>query len=105
MGLFTNLRLRRKLLLAMLPLALMVVVAGIYSSFESKMIDTWYSVLLDKQVAALRDVGEARAHGNRFGLFLYELVDETDPDRRQVIDEELEKIRADYHGAMAAALK
>jgi signal transduction histidine kinase/CheY-like chemotaxis protein len=105
MGLFTNLRLRRKLLLAMLPLALMVVVAGIYSSFESKMIDTWYSVLLDKQVAALRDVGEARAHTNRFGLFLYELVDETDPDRRQVVDEELEKIRADYHGAMAAALK
>ena len=105
MGFLTNLRLRRKLLIAMAPLALMVVVAGVYSSFESNMIDAWYSVLIDNQVKALRSVGEARAHTNRFGLFLYELVDETDPDRRQVIDGELEKVGADYHTAMATALK
>jgi len=102
---FTNLRLRRKLLIAMAPLALMVLVAGVYSSIESKMIDMRYSALIDGQVEALRNVGEARAHTNRFGLFLYELVDETDADRRQVIDGELEKIRVDYHAAMAAALK
>ena len=47
MGFFKNLRLRRKLLIAMIPLVLMVVAAGIYSSFESKMIDTWYSELID----------------------------------------------------------
>jgi signal transduction histidine kinase/DNA-binding response OmpR family regulator len=105
MGFLTNLGLRRKLLAAMVPLALMVVVAGVYSSIESKMIDTLYSALIDSQVEALRNVGEARAHTNRFGLFLYELVDETDPDRRQVIDGDLEKTRADYHAAMAAALK
>ena len=105
MGFLTNLRLRRKLLIAMAPLALMVVVAGVYSSVESKMIDAWYSVLIDTQVKALRSVGEARAHTNRFGLFLYELVDETDPDRRQVIDGETEKVGADYHTAMATALK
>jgi signal transduction histidine kinase/CheY-like chemotaxis protein len=105
MGFLTNLRLRRKLLIAMAPLALMVVVAGVYSSFESNTIDTRYSALIDNQVEALRSVGEARAHTNRFGLFLYELIDETDPDRRQVIDGELEKIRADYHSVMTAALK
>src|SRR5580704_10659821 len=105
MRLLTNLRLRRKLLIAMVPLALMVVVAGVYSSFESNTIDTRYSALIDNQVEALRNVGEARAHTNRFGLFLYELIDETDPDRRHVIDGELEKIRADYHAAMVAALK
>jgi signal transduction histidine kinase/DNA-binding response OmpR family regulator/HPt (histidine-containing phosphotransfer) domain-containing protein len=105
MGLLTNLRLRRKLLIAMVPLALMVIVAGVYSSFESKTIDTRYSALIDNQVEALRNVGEARAHTNRFGLFLYELLDETDPDRRQVINGELEKIRAEYHTVMTAALK
>ncbi len=105
MGFFTNLRLRRKLLIAMIPLALMVVVAGVYSSFAIKTIDRRYSDLLDNQVEALRHVGEARAHSNRFGLFLYELVDEADPDRRRAIDEELEKIRVNYDAAMAAALK
>ncbi|MGA7224880.1 MAG: hypothetical protein WBX16_18615, partial [Candidatus Acidiferrales bacterium] len=65
----------------------------------------WYSVLIDSQVKALRSVGEARAHTNRFGLFLFELATETDPDRRQVLDGELEKIRADYHAAMATAVK
>src|SRR5277367_6350061 len=105
MGFFTNLRLRRKLLIAMLPLALMVVVAGIYSSIESSMIDGWYSAMISTQVKALRNVGEARAHTNRFGLFMYELLDEPDPDRRQVIDGELEKLRADYDTAMTAALE
>ena len=43
MGIFANLSLRRKLLAAMLPLALMAIAAGVYSSIESKVIDTWYS--------------------------------------------------------------
>ena len=89
----------------MAPLALMVIVAGVYSSFESNTIDARYSALIDNQVEALRNVGEARAHTNRFGLFLYELIDETDPDRRQVIDGELDKLRAEYHTGMTAALK
>src|SRR5580700_5930580 len=105
MGFFTNLRLRRKLLIAMVPIVLMVVVAGVYSSFESNMIDNWYSVLIDTQVKALRSVGEARAHTNRFGLFLFELADETDPNRRQVLDGQLEKVGADYHTAMTTALR
>ena len=98
MGFFTNLRLRRKLLFAMIPLVLMVVAAGIYSSFESSMIDGWYSAVISTQVEALRNVGEARAHTNRFGLFLFELADETDPDRRQVIDGQLPGCRRFPHG-------
>ena len=105
MGIFRNLRLRRKLLIAMVPLALMVIVAGAYSSFESNTIDARYSALINDQVEALRNVGEARAHTNRFGLFLYELIDETDPDRRQVIDGELDKLHGEYHAGMTAALK
>ena len=98
-------RVRRKLLVGVVPLVLMVVAAGVYSSVESKMIDRWYSVLIDTEVKALRSVGEARAHINRFGLFLFELADETDPDRRQVIDGQLEEVGADFHTAMTAALK
>ncbi len=105
MALLPNLRLRRKLLVAMVPLVLMVVAAGVYSSFETKMIDTWYSELIANQVEALRNVGEARAHTNRFGLFLFELADETDPDRRQVLDAQLAKVGDDFHRAMVAALK
>ena len=104
-NLFANLKLRRKLLIAMVPLALMVVVAGAYSSFESKTIDTWYSNLIDTEVKGLRSLTEARSHTNRYGLFLYQLVAETDPDRKQIIDGELEKTRADYQAVSSAALR
>jgi len=104
MGLFQNLKIRRKLLAAMLPLVIMVLVAGVYSSIETKMIDRWYSNLIDKDVAALRNMTEARAHTSRFGLYLYDLVAETDPGRKQVIDRELDKIRGDYQAATAAAI-
>jgi signal transduction histidine kinase/DNA-binding response OmpR family regulator/HPt (histidine-containing phosphotransfer) domain-containing protein len=105
MSLLKNLKLRRKLMIGMAPLAFMVIVAGVYSSIESKMIDTWYSNLIDRQVAALRSMTEARAHTNRFGLYLYDLLAETDPDRKQVIDAELDKIRADYQRATATAIR
>jgi signal transduction histidine kinase/CheY-like chemotaxis protein len=100
-----NLKLRRKLLIAMLPLVLMVIVAGVYSTYESKTIDALYSNLIDKEVEALRSVAEARSHTNRFGLFLYELVAETDPDRKQKIDGELEKNRAEYQTVISAAIR
>jgi signal transduction histidine kinase/CheY-like chemotaxis protein len=100
-----NLKLRRKLLIAMLPLVLMVIVAGVYSTYESKTIDTLYSNLIDKEVEALRSVAEARSHTNRFRLFLYELVAETDPDRKQRIDGELEKNRVEYQTVISAAIR
>src|ERR1700751_3633741 len=103
MGFLANLKLRRKLLIAMIPLVLMVIVAGVYSSIESKTIDTWYSNLLGGEVEALRSVTEARAHTNRFGLFLYDLLAQTDPDRKQKIDGELDSVQRDYHAAMSKA--
>ena len=105
MGLLANLKLRRKLLIALVPLAIMVIVAGAYSSIQSKRIDTWYSDLIDTQVEGLRSVSEARSHTNRFGMFLFELVAETDPARRPAIDAELDKTRADYQSVIADALQ
>jgi signal transduction histidine kinase/DNA-binding response OmpR family regulator/HPt (histidine-containing phosphotransfer) domain-containing protein len=102
---FENLKLRRKLLIAMVPLVLMVIIAGLYSTYEAKTIDTLYSNLIDREVGALRSVTEARSHTNRFGLFLYELIAETDPDRKLKIDTQLERARADYHTVISAALR
>ena len=50
-----NLKLRRKSAHRRAPLALMVFVAGIYSSIESRESTARYSQLLDQDVSALRD--------------------------------------------------
>jgi len=48
MGLLANFKIRTKVFIAMLPLAVMVIVATLYSSIEMKRIDTWYSNLIDR---------------------------------------------------------
>src|SRR5258708_16065257 len=96
MALLANLTIRTKLLLAGLPLALMVVLATLYSSVTSKTIDTQYSDMIDHDVKALQNLSVARAHTNRVGLFLYEEITEPDPDKRVKIDGELDKIYADF---------
>ena len=105
MGLLANLKLRRKLLIALVPLAIMVIVAGVYSSLQSKRIDSWYSDLIDTEVKGLRSISEARSHTNRFGMFLFELVAETDSARKATIDAELDKTRADYQSVIADAIQ
>ena len=64
MGLLANFKIRTKVLIALLPLAIMVIVAVLYSSIEMKKIDTWYSNLIDRDVEALRHVTVARALDN-----------------------------------------
>jgi two-component system, sensor histidine kinase and response regulator len=105
MGFLSNLKIRRKLLIALAPLALMVIVAALYSSIESKMIDTAYTELIDKDVKALQTVIEARALATRFGLFLYKDIAEPDPDKMRVIEGDLDKTYADYQALMAEALR
>ena len=104
MALLANLTIRTKLLLAGLPLALMVVLATLYSSVTSKRIDTQYSDMIDHDVKALQNLSVARAHTNRVGLFLYEEITEPNPDRRVQIDGELDKIYADFQARIAEAL-
>src|SRR5271154_3869094 len=104
MALLANLTIRTKLLLAGLPLALMVVLATLYSSVTIKRIDTQYSDMIDHDIKALQNLSVARAHTNRVGLFLYEEITEPDPDRRVKIDGELDKIYADFHTCTAEAI-
>ena len=105
MGLLTNLKLRRKLLLVMAPLAVMALIAGVYSSVRSKMIDTWYTVLIDNEVKAVEDIDNARAFSLHYALSLHRLVAETDPDRRQVIDGELDSSYSVYKMLLAEAVR
>jgi signal transduction histidine kinase/DNA-binding response OmpR family regulator len=105
MSFLANQKIRSKLLIALAPLALMVVVAAAYSSIESKMIDSWYSTLLDKDVKTLQAVTQARSYTMRFGLFLYGIIAETNPDRMQVIEADLDKVYADYQASIAEAVR
>jgi signal transduction histidine kinase/CheY-like chemotaxis protein len=105
MGIFANLRLRRKLLAAMLPLALMAIAAGVYSSIESKIIDTWYSNLIDNYVNTFQTLTAARGNTMRFRLLLYQLLDEGNPNLVQEDDRELDKVQADYRALLANAVQ
>jgi len=105
MGLLANLKIRTKVLVAMLPLGLMAIVAGVYSSLESQKIDTWYSNLIDNYVKTFQSVTAARGNTMRYRLLLYQLVAEDNPDQRQVDDAELDKAQAEYRALIADALR
>ena len=104
-GLLPNLKIRKKLLVALLPLALMVLAATLYSSIEMIRIDTWYSTLIDRDVAALQSLTEARAKTTQYGELLYNEIAELDPVRMQSIDASLNKDIADYHSAQQEAMR
>jgi signal transduction histidine kinase/DNA-binding response OmpR family regulator len=103
MGVLANLKIRTKVLVALLPLAIMVIVAALYSSDRMSAIDARYSALLDKDVEALHNLTLAQAHNNRFGLYLYKEIAEVDPDRMRVIDADLDQTGTDFHTAMSQA--
>ena len=65
-GLLANLKLRRKLWLALAPLVLMSIGARLYASYESGRIDNWYSQLIDNEIKAVHNVDIARALSMRY---------------------------------------
>src|SRR5262249_47338578 len=100
MGLLANLKIRTKVLVALLPLAIMVIVAVLYSSNRMRTIDAHYSALLDKDVKALRNLTLAQSCNNKFGLYLYKEIAELDPDKMHMIDREIEQTIIDFHTAL-----
>jgi signal transduction histidine kinase/DNA-binding response OmpR family regulator len=105
MGFLSNLKIRTKVLLALLPLALMVLVAALYASAEMERIDTWYSDLIDRNVKGLQSLTVARALNNRFGQLLYEEIAERNVDRMLKLDTELDQTVTAYHAAMDEAMR
>ena len=105
MHLLANLKLRRKLFVALVPVAAMVIFAGIYASVESEEIDTWYSRLIDHEIKAVDKVNEARSLNMRFGLYLYRLIVETNPEAMQAINQGLDNTHDEYKARMADAAR
>ncbi|HEX8896641.1 MAG TPA: histidine kinase dimerization/phospho-acceptor domain-containing protein, partial [Terriglobales bacterium] len=100
MGLLANFKIRTKIIIALLPLAIMVIIAALYSSDRMSTIDARYSALLDHDVKALHELTLAQAHNNKFGLFLYKEIAELDPDRKAVIDGDIDQTITDFHTAV-----
>jgi signal transduction histidine kinase/DNA-binding response OmpR family regulator/HPt (histidine-containing phosphotransfer) domain-containing protein len=103
MSLLANFKIRTKVLIALLPLAIMVIIAAFYSSDRMSTIDARYSGLLDKDVKALQNLTLAQAHNNKFGLFLYKEIAELDPDRMRVIDGDIDQTVTDFHATIDEA--
>src|ERR1700761_8171261 len=103
MGLLANFKIRTKVIIALLPLAIMVIVAALYSSDRMRAIDAGYSSLIDKDVEALEDLTVAQSLNNLFGQVLYKEIAETNADRMRVVDADLDQIAAQFHSSIDEA--
>ncbi len=103
MSLLANFKIRTKIFVALLPLAIMVIVAALYASIEMNTIDTRYSDVIDNDVKTLHNLTIARVLSNRFAQLLYQEIAETDADRRRVVDADLDRTAAEFHSSVALA--
>jgi signal transduction histidine kinase/CheY-like chemotaxis protein len=103
MGLLSNFKIRTKVFVALLPLAVMVLMAALYASIEMNRIDTRYSNLISKNVRALHNVTIARVLNNRFGQLVYQEIAEPDFDRMREYDAELDETVVEFHSSVAEA--
>ena len=103
MGLLANSKIRTKVIIALLPLAIMVIVAVLYSSDRMSTIDAAYSSLIDKDINALQDLTTAQALNNLFGQILYKEIAETDADHMRVVDADLDQTATQFHSSIEHA--
>ncbi len=96
MGVLANFKIRTKVLLALLPLAIMVIAAALYASLEMKWIDAAYSDLIEKEIKSYQQLTIARALNNRFNQYVYKEIAETDPDQMRSIDNDLDLTVAQF---------
>jgi signal transduction histidine kinase/CheY-like chemotaxis protein len=101
MDFLSDLKIRPKLLIALAPLALMAIVAAVYSSIESKMMDTQYSRLIANDERALSQLTYARAQESLFGQYLYKDIVELDPGRMRAIEADLDESYSDFKASIA----
>ncbi len=103
MGVLANFKMRTKVLVALLPLAVMVIGCALYASIEMKEIDAWYSDLINHDFKSYRSLSLARALSNRFNQYLYRQIAEPDVDQKQVIDADLNRAALEFHNAVDEA--
>ncbi len=100
MGLLENLKIRTKVLIALMPLAVMVVLSALYSSTEMEGIDRWYSSLIGRDVKSLQNLTVARSLNNQYIELLYKEIAEPDLDTMRVIDADLDRTAAEFHSSL-----
>ncbi len=100
-----NLKIRNKLLIALVPLGAMVLVAVAYSSFEMVRADNAYTLIIDDDVKALRSIVVARGLCHRYHLALYEEIAETDPAAKRQIDAGLDGIAIEFSSYTNGAIR
>jgi two-component system sensor histidine kinase/response regulator len=76
MNILANLKLRRKVLIAMAPLVVVVIFATLYSAIKNRTIYSSYSYLIDKDINMLLNLSSARALSNRYAVHLYQEIAE-----------------------------
>ena len=103
MGFLSNLRIRPRLLIILLPFALMTLAAVIYSSLEAKRIDSSYSRLIEVDEHALRRMGDSRMRAVLFGQLLYQMLAEKDPVKARAIEARLDQLNSEFKSSMAEA--
>ena len=103
MGLLANFKIRTKVLVALLPLVLMVLVAALYASIQMSRIDTRYSELIGRDVKALHGLMNARVMDNRFHQLLYQEIAEPNLDKMRSIDGDLDKTAAEFYSSIDEA--
>jgi signal transduction histidine kinase/CheY-like chemotaxis protein len=101
MGFLANFRIRTKILIALIPLALMVILAALYASIEMNRIDERYSELISNDFKALHNLTVARALSNRFAQLLYQEIAEPDLEKIRVIDGDLDRTAEEFHSSVA----
>ena len=93
----SNLKIRNKLLMALVPLGAMVLVAVAYSSFEMIRADNAYTLIIDDDVKTLRGVVAARGLCHRYNLGLYREIAETDSAAKRQVDANLDAIASEFN--------
>lgn len=92
----SNLTIRTKLLLALVPLVLTVLVALSYASLEMDRIDDRYSVLIERQARATIALARSQQRLILAQQELYELIAETDLDQLSRADASINATVAEY---------
>ncbi len=100
-----NLKIRNKLLTALIPLAAMVLVAVIHANVQMRRADADYTVILDHDVKWVRSLIAARALSDRLGLLLYEEVAEPDSAAKRQMDAGLDNIAAEFRSYADEAIR
>jgi PAS domain S-box-containing protein len=100
-----NLKIRNKLLAALIPLGAMVVVAVSHATFNMFRADQRYTVIIDDDVKGVRSLTAARSLSNRFDFLLYKQMGEADPEAKRQTEAELDEVAVEFQRSIADALR